>query len=151
MGEAASELLHSAIQIPEVYGLRRHPTRVKLVLYKIRMKQCHSTKHYLQEHNDPLTRRQSHCVSSEACSQNELRSNQATRITGCSTGIGRAIAVKCAQHGAKLVLHHIGDEQSWQDIQTLKVELRSIRGSSSETINDVDLAVDVTDMEAGSR
>ncbi|KAM5345666.1 hypothetical protein ACJ41O_011527 [Fusarium nematophilum] len=69
-------------------------------------------------------------------------------ITGCSTGIGRAIALESARHGAKLVLHHIGDAQSKQDITTLRAEIGAVRGSPA---NDIDIAVDVTDPEAGKK
>ncbi|KAH7140497.1 NAD(P)-binding protein [Dactylonectria estremocensis] len=71
-------------------------------------------------------------------------------ITGCSTGIGRAIAIESARHGAKLVIHHIGDAQSNQDIQTLRTEIAAIREAES-TVNTVEIAVDVTDPEAGKR
>ncbi|KAH7123159.1 hypothetical protein EDB81DRAFT_913314 [Dactylonectria macrodidyma] len=71
-------------------------------------------------------------------------------ITGCSTGIGRAIAIESARHGAKLVLHHIGDAQSEKDIQTLKTEIAAIRGAE-QTVNTAEIAVDVTDPEAGKK
>lgn len=72
-------------------------------------------------------------------------------VTGSSTGIGREIAKECARHDAKLVLHHIGDQQALHDIEVLKTELRSLRGTPSGSISDVDVGVDVTEDEAGQR
>ncbi|KAH7117248.1 peroxisomal 2,4-dienoyl-CoA reductase, auxiliary enzyme of fatty acid beta-oxidation [Dactylonectria estremocensis] len=71
-------------------------------------------------------------------------------ITGSSTGIGRAIALECARHGAKLVLHHIGDAQSKQDIQTLRTEIDAIQGAPA-TVTTAEIGVDITDPEAGKR
>jgi L-rhamnose 1-dehydrogenase len=71
------------------------------------------------------------------------------RITGCSSGIGRAIAIECGRHGAKLVLHHIGDAQSKGDIETLRAELKGVRAADPKAVLEADLAADVTDSEAG--
>ncbi|KAH8762361.1 short-chain dehydrogenase/reductase SDR [Hyaloscypha finlandica] len=55
-----------------------------------------------------------------------LLANKVVAITGCSSGIGRATALECARHGARIVLHHIGNTQSEGDIATLKSELDTI-------------------------
>lgn len=77
------------------------------------------------------------------------------RITGSSSGIGRQIAIESARHGARLVLHHIGDAGSHQDIQTLRTELADIRRQQNlqddEQAEMVDIGLDVTELEAGKR
>lgn len=76
-------------------------------------------------------------------------------ITGSSSGIGRQIAVESARQGANLVLHHIGDAVSIQDIQTLKSELGEIHAtqtnSSRDSVRMVDIGLDVTEEDAGKR
>ncbi|KAJ3542433.1 hypothetical protein NM208_g4095 [Fusarium decemcellulare] len=69
-------------------------------------------------------------------------------VTGCSSGIGRAIAIESARHGARLVLHHIGDIQAKHDIQTLRAEVKALNPSA---IDPVDVAIDVTDPKAGEK
>lgn len=49
--------------------------------------------------------------------------NKVVVISGASSGIGRAAAVACYKQGAKLVLHYIGDSQSFKDITALHEEL----------------------------
>ncbi|KAF2008564.1 short-chain dehydrogenase/reductase SDR, partial [Aaosphaeria arxii CBS 175.79] len=73
-------------------------------------------------------------------------------ITGSSSGIGRATAIECARHGARLVLHHIGDEQSRQDIKTLQHIISSDR-SEVQTSGQraVEIALDIRDVDAGQR
>lgn len=69
------------------------------------------------------------------------------RITGCSTGIGRATALECAKHGARLVLHHVGDSKSEEDVETLQKEIRLV----SDGARTKHIAVDVAKPEAGRR
>lgn len=52
-----------------------------------------------------------------------LLQNKVIAITGSSSGIGRAIATRCAQQGASIVLHHLGTPQTEQDALTLYNEL----------------------------
>lgn len=77
------------------------------------------------------------------------------RITGSSSGIGRQIAVESARQGANLVLHHIGDAVSMQDMQTLKTELSAIYAKqancSRDSVRMVDIGLDVTEEDAGKR
>lgn len=67
-------------------------------------------------------------------------------VTGSSTGIGREIALECARHGAQLILHHIGDDQSVIDIQLLRAEINDMLSGSIKVL---DIAADVTDPAAG--
>ena len=39
-------------------------------------------------------------------------------VTGASSGIGRAIALGLAEHGAELVLHHFGDADGAAGVAT---------------------------------
>ena len=81
-----------------------------------------------------------------------FRANLYISITGSSSGIGRATAVECARHGARLVLHHIGDSQSKQDIKTLRDEIRDVskkHGLTHEPLQIADVAADVRDSNAG--
>lgn len=53
-----------------------------------------------------------------------LLANRIVCITGASRGIGRACALKSAQHGAKgLILHYYGDKETESEIQSLKDEV----------------------------
>ena len=76
---------------------------------------------------------------------------QLRRITGSSQGIGREIAVECAKHGARLVLHHLGDAQASQDIKTLMGELNAATEQPETVTVAVDVGIDVTETEAGQR
>ena len=76
-------------------------------------------------------------------------------ITGCSSGIGRATALECARHGARIVLHHIGNSQSEGDITSLKSELDTIYSETDissrygQGARYVAISVDTTDLGAG--
>lgn len=47
-------------------------------------------------------------------------------ITGASQGIGRGIALGCAQAGARVVVHHLGTEAALHDARTLLQEIEQI-------------------------
>ena len=77
--------------------------------------------------------------------------NKSVRITGSSSGIGRATAIECARNGARLVLHHIGDVQSRQDVKTLQDEIQGLNeelGLRDES-RIAEVAADVRHGEAG--
>ncbi|KAJ5362120.1 short-chain dehydrogenase/reductase SDR [Penicillium brevicompactum] len=59
-----------------------------------------------------------------------LLESKVIAITGCSSGIGRAIAIACAQHGATLILHHLGTAQTDTDVQSLLSEISKEHGAS---------------------
>ena len=64
-------------------------------------------------------------------------------ITGASRGIGRAIALGCARHGADVMLGHSG-RSSEDDIQTLRYQI----GALGRKV--VDQAGDIGDPDTGS-
>lgn len=70
-------------------------------------------------------------------------------ITGSSSGIGRATALECARHGARLVLHHLGDTQAKHDIRTLREEIETLNRGLEIKAEAADVASDVTHPEAG--
>ena len=47
-------------------------------------------------------------------------------ITGASQGIGRGIALGCAQAGARVVIHHLGTDAALQDAHSLLQEIQQI-------------------------
>ncbi|KWU42799.1 NAD-binding protein [Rhodotorula sp. JG-1b] len=47
-------------------------------------------------------------------------------ITGASQGIGRGIALGCAQAGARVVVHHLGTDAALQDAHSLLQEIQQI-------------------------
>lgn len=57
-----------------------------------------------------------------------LLRNRVVAITGASQGIGRGIALGCAQAGARVVVHHLGTEGATRDAETLLSEIGEIRG-----------------------
>ncbi|KAH7142555.1 short-chain dehydrogenase/reductase SDR [Fusarium sp. MPI-SDFR-AT-0072] len=72
-------------------------------------------------------------------------------VTGCSSGIGRAIALECAQQEAKLVLHYLGDPQSSKDMESLRDELANISNQNAKSPQTVEVAVNVTQPDAGDQ
>uniref|UniRef100_A0A8H7N1X5 Uncharacterized protein n=1 Tax=Bionectria ochroleuca TaxID=29856 RepID=A0A8H7N1X5_BIOOC len=72
-------------------------------------------------------------------------------ITGASQGIGRAIAIECAQNGALLVIHHIGDSKSQQDVEALLAEISAIGNARESAPSAVHIGLDVTLPDAGKR
>ncbi len=63
----------------------------------------------------------------------ELLRNKVIAVTGSSSGIGRAIARRCAQQGATVVLHHLGTSQTQQDAESLKQSLGPVTMDESQT------------------
>ncbi|KAG8703458.1 hypothetical protein FRC08_002834 [Ceratobasidium sp. 394] len=55
-----------------------------------------------------------------------LLTDKVVIITGSSRGIGRACAVEVARHGAKLVLHYLGDEATTREAESLKKEIEGL-------------------------
>jgi L-rhamnose 1-dehydrogenase len=55
-----------------------------------------------------------------------LLAGKVALITGSSRGIGRACAVEAARHGAKLVLHYLGDAVTTQEAESLKKEIEAL-------------------------
>lgn len=66
-----------------------------------------------------------------------LLRNRVIAITGSSSGIGRAIAIKCASQGASLLLHHLGTQNSERDAETLLSELQNIPTYNDEKASDL--------------
>lgn len=63
-----------------------------------------------------------------------LLRNRIIAITGSSSGIGRAIAVKCAQQGASLLLHHLGTPETKKDAESLLSEVSKIDMNRSHVV-----------------
>lgn len=118
---------------------------------------CSSSILYYSSYNVPTFGQQGYCV--RVTLDFLLRDSHRTlslipefsSITGSSSGIGRATAIECARNGAKLVLHHIGDTQSQQDITTLRDEIHRLNkdlgfGGEPRT---ADVAADIRDPRAG--
>ncbi|WVO14154.1 hypothetical protein L204_101785 [Cryptococcus depauperatus] len=55
----------------------------------------------------------------------ELLKNKIVAVTGCSTGIGRAIAIGAAENGADVILHHLG-ESTASDIAQVQSECHKV-------------------------
>lgn len=58
-------------------------------------------------------------------------------ITGSSRGIGRAISLAAAAHGASLVLHYLGDEETEAEVQTLVDEVEEMGGKAISVKGDI--------------
>lgn len=58
-----------------------------------------------------------------------LLRNKVVAVSGSSSGIGRAVAIACAQRGARLFLHHLNTTETENDTITLKDELKSINAA----------------------
>lgn len=72
-------------------------------------------------------------------------------VTGCSSGIGREIALECARQEAKVVLHYLGDPQSSKDMESLRNELGNIRNQDGNSPQTVEVAANVTQSDAGDQ
>lgn len=73
-----------------------------------------------------------------------LLRNRIIAITGSSSGIGRAIAVKCAQQGASLLLHHLGTPETKEDAELLLSEVSKISSERLHTVFGGDLTAPST-------
>ncbi|GAA5922743.1 hypothetical protein JCM3775_006120 [Rhodotorula graminis] len=62
-----------------------------------------------------------------ALAASNLLRNRVVAITGASQGIGRGIALGCAQAGANVVVHHLGTESTTRDARHLVRELDDLR------------------------
>ncbi|KAF4956391.1 hypothetical protein FSARC_11593 [Fusarium sarcochroum] len=80
-----------------------------------------------------------------------ILSGKVIAVTGCSSGIGRAIALECARQDAKLVLHYLGDAQSSKDMQSLRDELRQIQSQDAKSPQAVEIAANVALPDAGDQ
>lgn len=69
-------------------------------------------------------------------------------ITGASQGIGRGIALGCAQAGARVVVHHLGTEAALQDARSLLQEIEQI-ASARQGDEDAETAVTAAAIEVG--
>lgn len=56
---------------------------------------------------------------------------KAAAITGGATGIGRAIALEFIRQGAQVVVNHLGDSKSQENIRTLRDEAAAGAGGSA--------------------
>ncbi|GAA5999660.1 SDR family NAD(P)-dependent oxidoreductase [Rhodotorula paludigena] len=65
-----------------------------------------------------------------ALAASNLLRNRIVAITGASQGIGRGIAVGCAQAGARVVVHHLGSDGARKDARGLVREIEEIRRDS---------------------
>jgi short-subunit dehydrogenase len=80
-----------------------------------------------------------------------LLANNIQSITGSSQGIGRATALECARHGARLVLNHLGDERAKADIATLNEAIEAQNQDIPVKAEVADIGCDITKPEAGQR
>ncbi|KAL2864272.1 SDR family NAD(P)-dependent oxidoreductase [Aspergillus lucknowensis] len=62
-----------------------------------------------------------------------LLRNKVIAVTGSSSGIGRAIATRCAQQGAAVVLHHLGTSETKSEAQSLRDSLGQATLDGSRT------------------
>lgn len=114
------------------------------------MQMISQLRHVLDQHHGSVTCREGYHVGSSLWRASDTWSADESRVTGSSQGIGREIAVECAKHGARVVLHHIGDKQSEQDVNELISELNAT-SQSGEGPTAVQIGLDVTRPEAGPR
>jgi L-rhamnose 1-dehydrogenase len=71
-----------------------------------------------------------------------LLSNPVVVITGSSRGIGRACALKFAEHGCSaLVLHYLGDSATDEEIKSLQAEIQG----KYPTVNTIAVPGDIAD------
>ncbi|KAF3399170.1 L-rhamnose-1-dehydrogenase [Talaromyces pinophilus] len=61
-----------------------------------------------------------------------LLRNRVVAITGSSSGIGRAMALKCASQGASILIHHLGTRESEKDAESLLSEIRDSPSTRNE-------------------
>ncbi|KAL3462133.1 short-chain dehydrogenase/reductase SDR [Aspergillus heterothallicus] len=73
-----------------------------------------------------------------------LLQNKVVAITGSSSGIGRAIASRCAAQGASLVLHHLGTPQTENDARTLYDELSPNPTLDGQPSSHITIGADLT-------
>lgn len=57
-----------------------------------------------------------------------LLEGQSVIVTGGSSGIGRAAALECARHGARIVIGHVGDGEAKADAGSLMREIDGLGG-----------------------
>ncbi|KAG8740746.1 L-rhamnose-1-dehydrogenase [Ceratobasidium sp. 428] len=78
-----------------------------------------------------------------------LLTDKVVIITGSSRGIGRACAVEAARHGAKLVLHYLGDEATTREAESLKKEIEGLGRSAVIVPGDIakqETAIQIVDV-----
>ena len=80
-----------------------------------------------------------------ALAASNLLRGRIVAITGASQGIGRGIALGCAQAGAQVVVHHLGTDQTTKDARELVRELDHLRQQHHRGPAAIEVPGDISD------